>query len=123
MKIYSIRFEREGKDYRFYYKREKEELHIGFSLDREVQIEFPQKYNGKKLFNIDYETNYKCSVVAEWLTERKLKIVVWAEDFYVGNFSMCFAFKEDGKIGVKMQRNAQFFFDDFTGFAGGKMIK
>lgn len=123
MKIYSIRFEREGKDYRFYYKREKEELHIDFSLDREVQIEFPQKYNGKKLFNIDYEINYKCSVVAEWLTERKLKIVVWAEDFYVGNFSMCFAFRQDGKIGVKMQRNAQFFFDDFTGFAGGKMIK
>jgi hypothetical protein len=36
---------------------------------------------------------------------------------------MCFAFKKDGKIGVKMQRNAQFFFDDFAGFAGGKMIK
>ena len=73
------------------------------------------------MFNPDYDENYKCSVYAEWLTNKKLFIKVWAEDLFVGNMTMCFAFREDGKIGVKMQKNAQFFFDDFNGFAGGEI--
>ena len=67
--------------------------------------------------------NYKCSVIGKWLTPRKLHIKIWAEDLYVGNMSVCLAFRDDGKIGVKALKNAQFFFDDFNGFAGGEAEK
>jgi hypothetical protein len=67
--------------------------------------------------------NYKCSIVGEWLTPSKLYVKVWAEDIYVGNASICLAFRDDGKIGVKAIKNAQFFFDDFNGFAGGEAEK
>ncbi len=121
MKLQSVRFEQSGDTCKLFYKREDKELSIDFSTEKEVQIIFPQKYSGEVLFNPEYDENYKCSVYAEWLTNKKLFIKVWAEDLFVGNMTMCFAFREDGKIGVKMQKNAQFFFDDFNGFAGGEI--
>ena len=60
-------------------------------------------------------------MIGEWIGERKLRVRVWAEDLYVGNMTMCFAFREDGKISVKMGKNAQFYFDDFSGIACGVM--
>lgn len=54
----------------------------------------------------------------EWLQENKLLIRVYAEDRFVGNMAMCFAFKEN-QVGVKMTRSAQFFFDEYQGYTGG----
>ena len=45
-------------------------------------------------------------------------ITVRAQDDYFGNLVMVFSFKGD-QIGIKMHKNAQFFFDDYQGFAGG----
>jgi hypothetical protein len=123
MKIKSIRFERDEDNYKFFYTKEDKERCIEFYIDKEKQIVFPEQYSGVKLFDPDYYINYKCSAVGTWLSKRKLFIRVWAEDLFVGNMSMCFGFRQDGKIGIKMQKSAQFFFDDFNGFAGGEIEK
>ena len=57
--------------------------------------------------------------IDETLTEFERSVFA----LYVGNMSVCLAFRDDGKIGVKALKNAQFFFDDFNGFAGGEAEK
>ena len=58
-------------------------------------------------------------MIGEWIEPTSLRIRVYAEDIFVGNMLMTFAFK-DKKIAIKMSKNAQFFFDNFTGFAYGE---
>jgi len=121
MKIEKIRFTGDGDTVQLHYLRGGEETCIEFTVGRESIIVFPEKYNGSPLFDPDHTMNYTCSVIGEWIGERKLRVRVWAEDLYVGNMTMCFAFREDGKISVKMGKNAQFYFDDFSGIACGVM--
>lgn len=123
MNIDKLWFEREGEKISLFYSRLGNISRIDFRLNKETEIIFPEKYSGKKLFDPDYFINYKCTVEAKWLTQNKLYLRIWAEDLFVGNMSMCFAFREDGKVGIKMQKTAQFFFDDLVGFAGGKVIE
>lgn len=120
IKIESVRFEGDGENCKLFYTRGGKETCIDFTVGRESEIIFPQKYTGGRLFCPEHYMNYKCSVVAEWIERRKLCIRIWAEDIYVGNLAMCFGFRDDGKIGIKMQSNAQFFFEDFNGYAGGE---
>lgn len=123
MHIRSVRFLKEGALCRLLYTRDGGERSIEFSFDKERQILFPEEYEGEDLFHPDSRRRYRASTKATWLSPRKLCIRVYAEDIYVGNMSMCFAFKETGQIGIKMQKNAQFFFDGFNGYAGGKAVE
>jgi len=120
MGIGSVRFTGEDGSVKLSYTRGDTEYSIPFEIGRETQIIFPEKYTGSKLFSEEHYMNYQCSISAEWTEPSKLFIRVWAEDIYVGNMSMCFAFREDGKISVKMNRYAQFYFDNFNGIACGE---
>lgn len=104
------------------YTRGGVEREIAFSTEKSIDIIFPEKYSGLRLFTPRESMNYRCSVEAEWIEERKLHIRVWAEDVYVGNMSMCFALTPDGRLAVKMEKHAQFFFDGFQGYAWGSPI-
>ena len=120
MGLESIRFEQMGDHLRLVYQRNQEEKTLDFAIGRELETVFPEKYSGTRLFDESRFMQYRCSAIGTWLTSHKLFIRIWAEDLYVGNMTMCFGFRDDGKIGVKMQKNAQFYFDDFNGFAGGQ---
>lgn len=123
MRITSVRFEGEGDGCRFFYTRGERELCLAFSTEKETEILFPEAYVGKKLFHPDAAMHYRCRTEGTWLSPNKLRLRVYAEDLYVGNMTLSFAFREDGRIGVKMQKNAQFFFDDFNGYAGGEAVR
>ena len=122
MKITRLRFESEDDTVHLYYTRDGVEREIPFTIGRESSFIFPEKYSGDVLFDKSGYVNYTCAAIGEWIEPRKLRVRIWAEDIYVGNMSMSFGFREDGRIGVKMMKNAQFFFDDFEGFAGGERV-
>ena len=63
--------------------------------------------------------SYFSSVEARWLEPRKLMLQIWAEDLYVGNCTLFFYFKEDGRIAMAAKKHAQFFFSEFNGYAYG----
>jgi len=123
MHIDSIRFTSDGDLIRMHYTRNGTEKCIEFATGRETRIIFPEKYTGTPLFDKDHYINYECAVSAEWIEPEKLAVHVWAEDTYVGNMMMCFGFRKDGRISVKMRRFAQFFFDDFNGIACGEVAE
>lgn len=122
MGIGAVRFSEQGGRLRFSYKRDAEERHIDFSTECETEIIFPESYWGLTLFEKSNDAFYRCSTVAEWLEPRVLMVRVFAEDIYVGNLTMCFSFSPDGRIAIKMDKNAQFFFSDFVGVAYGSCI-
>jgi len=122
MRIEQIKFTGDGSTIQFRYLRGGEEKCIEFTVGRESSIVFPEKYTGSPLFDKDNYMNYRCSVIGEWIEKHKLYVRVWAEDTYVGNMSMCFAFRDDGKVSLKMRKHAQFYFDNFVGTTCGEAV-
>ena len=120
MGIDYIRFDGDGERISFSYTKGGETKSIDFVVGEERDFIFPEKYSGGRLFDKSGYLNYKCVSTAEWLEERKLFVKIWAEDIYVGNMTMCFAFDKQGRVAVKMDKFAQFFFDEFVGVAWGK---
>ena len=119
MNIDSLAFATVDGRIRLTYERGGEIKSIDFKPGEEIEITFPEKYWGETLLDESGMINYLCRVESEWLEPRKLFVRVWAEDLYVGNMTMAFAFRNDGQLGVKMEKCAQFFFDGFEGYAHG----
>ena len=117
-KITSVRFEKSGDLYYFIYTRNGETKRLEFKINEEHVTLFPEQYSGKRLFDPSMKMNYKCSVIGEWTEPTKLRICVYAEDIFVGNMLMFFAFR-DGKVAIQMKKNAQFFFDNFPAYTYG----
>lgn len=92
---------------------------LEFSTEHETRITFPTPYTGTPLFDESAYMTYTCSVVADWVEERKLRLQIWAEDLYVGNCTMFFYFCEDGRVAMAAKKHAQFFFTDLEGYAYG----
>jgi hypothetical protein len=58
-------------------------------------------------------------VSAAWIDEQTLNMEVYITDIYLGGLRISFAFKGD-EIGVFMTKQAEWFLDEYQGFAGGK---
>lgn len=98
------------------------ELELPFDTEQEITFNFPETFYGSQLLDEAQRINYKCQIQATWVEKHKLFLRIWANDIYVGNMAISLSFVGD-KIGIKMSRAAQFFFDDYQGYYGGKKIK
>lgn len=105
-----------------YIRNGKDTYFIPFDLKREIGFVFPEKYTGTPLFDEDNYINYNCRVKAEWIAENQFILRIYATDQYIGNMVLCFGFKGD-EITVLGSSAAQFFFDNFKIFTGGKLKK
>jgi len=94
---------------------------IPFSFEGYTSFYFPEKYSGDILFSEDRKKEYKCISQGKWIEKHKLMISIKSIDDYIGNLTIVFSFKDD-MVAVKMKKNAQFFFDDYSGFFAGKAI-
>ncbi len=61
---------------------------------------------------------YKCISSAAWVEEHKFMLRIFVTDDYFGNMTAIFSFK-DNEIGVNMSKTAEWFLDEYQGFAGG----
>ena len=94
---------------------------IPFSFQEYKAFYFPEKYNGDVLFSENNRKEYKCVSKGKWIEKHKLMIEIKCIDDYIGNLTIVFSFKDD-MVAIKMNKNAQFFFDDYNGFFAGKAI-
>ena len=122
MHIEAVRFEKGDGVSALLYRRYGETKRLEFAIGKERVTLFPEAYSGKRLFDPTARMRYRCSVLGEWCEERTLRLSVYAEDIFVGNLTMHFSFLGD-RIAIKMSKNAQFFFDDFVGYAYGTAKK
>lgn len=101
------------------YHKKGAEKKILFGLGENKKFYFPEKYNGDILFCEEMKREYQCLSRADWVEAHRMVITIKAIDDYIGSLTMSFSFKGD-RIGLKMHKSAQFFFDDYAGYTGGK---
>ncbi|HHY82878.1 MAG TPA: serine hydrolase [Clostridiales bacterium] len=97
------------------------EKHISFGLENYVQGLFPQTNYYGDTIGTPGGRMYKCMAAARWTEENKLVIRCYIIDCYLGNLTVTLSYKGD-EIGVCMTKTAEWFLDEYEGFAGGRII-
>lgn len=94
---------------------------LPFGIGRMVAGKFPQRnYFGEQIGVIP-GVEYACQASAAWADEQTLNLEVLITDDYLGGLRITFAFKRD-EISVFMTKQAEWFLDEYSGFAGGKRV-
>lgn len=95
---------------------------ICFGRKEFLEGTFPETHYPGEQLNVEAGREYRSICSATWADKNTLIVSVHIIDDYVGNLTMVFGF-DDNKIGISMKRHAQFFLDEYNGFAGGKMVE
>jgi CubicO group peptidase (beta-lactamase class C family) len=94
---------------------------LRFGIGRVLAGKFPQRnYFGEQIGSIG-GIEYECLASAAWIDEQTLNLEVYITDIYLGGLRISFAFKGE-EIGVFMTKQAEWFLDEYEGFAGGKRL-
>ena len=92
---------------------------LRFGVGRVLSGKFPQRsYFGAQIGSVP-GIEYDCLASAAWTDEQTLNMEVYITDIYLGGLRVSFAFKGE-EIGVFMTKQAEWFLDEFNGFAGGR---
>lgn len=92
---------------------------LRFGIGRMVAGKFPQRnYFGEQI-GVAPGIEYDCLASAAWVDGQTLNLEVYITDDYLGGLRISFAFKGE-EIGVLMAKQAEWFLDEYSGFAGGK---
>ncbi|MEZ4679349.1 MAG: serine hydrolase [Caldilineaceae bacterium] len=92
-------------------------LHFGIGCV--LAGKFPQRnYFGAQI-GVLPGTEYDCLASAAWFDEQTLNLEVSITDIYLGGLRISFVFKGE-EIGVFMTKQAEWFLDEYEGFAGGR---
>ncbi|MCU6712704.1 beta-lactamase family protein [Paenibacillus sp. J5C_2022] len=118
MEISRMRFKFYGDEGVWEYSNASGAHTLAFGVGKNVGGPFPQNnYFGNQIGFIP-GSHYQCLASAAWVEEHKLNMLVYVTDIYLGRFSASFAF-EDNRISVHMIKAAEWFLDEYQGFAGG----
>lgn len=99
------------------YEKSGEIKKIPFGIGSYQQGRFPELYFDDQI-GITGRRPYRCLAAASWVEECKLYVRVCIVDTYFGGLHIVIAFK--GKqVGIHMTKIAEWFLDDYQGFAGG----
>ncbi|MCC6455906.1 MAG: serine hydrolase [Caldilineaceae bacterium] len=94
---------------------------LRFGIGRVLPGKFPQRnYFGEQIGSSP-GIEYECMASAAWVDDQTLNLEVYITDHYLGGLRISFAFKGE-EIGVFMTKQAEWFLDEYNGFAGGKRV-
>ncbi|MFT5369147.1 MAG: CubicO group peptidase (beta-lactamase class C family) [Candidatus Latescibacterota bacterium] len=94
---------------------------LPFGIGHLLSGKFPQRnYFGEQIGTVSGR-EYDCLASAAWIDEKTLNMEVYITDIHLGGLRVSFAFKGE-EIGVFMTKQAEFFLDEYNGFAGGKRL-
>jgi len=94
---------------------------LRFGIGRTLSGRFPQRnYFGGQIGSAP-GIEYECLASAAWIDDQTLNMEVYITDIHLGGLRISFAFKGD-EISVFMTKQAEWFLDEYNGFAGGKRL-
>jgi hypothetical protein len=121
MGITKMRLSFKGNRGTWEYSNEQGDKVLQFGIGRQVAGKFPQSnYFGEQIGAVP-GIEYDCTISAAWIDEQTLNMEVYITDTYLGGLRISFAFKGE-EIGVYMTKQAEWFLDEYSGFAGGKRV-
>lgn len=121
MGITRMRLSFEGDQGTWEYTNDQGDKVLKFGIGRMVSGTFPQRnYFGEQIGTVSGK-EYECLASAAWIDEKTLNMEVYITDIHLGGLRISFGFKGE-EIGVFMTKQAEFFLDEYNGFAGGKRL-
>jgi hypothetical protein len=103
---------------RFLYKTPRGEKEILFGYGEYKESFFPETHYYGATIGLSANRPYLCASGGVWTEKQKLVIRVNIIDDYLGNLTITLSFK--GKeLGMAMYKTAEWFLDEYEGFAGG----
>jgi len=118
MKIKCLSFDFNGDDCHMHYQNATGKHTINFSFGRYILGTFPEThYYGSKI-GTPLGHGYECMSTAAWANENTLIAKVYITDDYLGTLKMQFTFGKND-ISVLMAKAAEWFLNDYQGFAFG----
>lgn len=94
---------------------------LPFGIGRVLAGKFPQRnYFGEQIGSVP-GIEYDCQASAAWIDEQTLNMEVCITDMHLGGLRISFAFKGE-QISVYMTKQAEWFLDEYNGFAGGTRL-
>lgn len=96
------------------------EKSLTFGMAKYVEDKFPETHYPGQRLGCPAGREYRCVNCGAWIQENILVIRTNTIDEFVGNLTIVLSFGGD-KIAVRMQKNAQFFLDEYKGFTGGRL--
>ena len=122
MEINRLRVEFNGSEGVLILEMGGEQKRIQFGMEEYVEGFFPQtNYFGDTIGTPKGEM-YRCMAVARWTQENKLVIRCYFIDDYFGKYTITLGFM-DKELGLYMSKTAEWFLDEYQGFAGGCMVE
>jgi CubicO group peptidase (beta-lactamase class C family) len=120
MNISRLRFTFEGDEGRWEYENASGLHRLDFGIGKQKASTFPEThYFGERIGTAKGE-GYECLASGAWVEEHKLNLLVYLADDHFGTAKMTFSFLDD-KISVHMLKAAEWFLDEYSGFAGGAL--
>ncbi|MGI6173688.1 MAG: serine hydrolase domain-containing protein [Christensenellales bacterium] len=96
------------------------EHEILFGFGRNIEGEFPETgYYGRRIGE-KLERGYRCLCSAAWGGENSLQLRVNICDWYFGNCNIDVGFRDEF-VTVRMAKTAEWFLEEYQGFAAGRM--
>ena len=120
MGIKRMRLIFDGNQGTWEYTRSQSEHTLRFGIGRTMTGTFPQRnYFGEQI-GVASGSEYECLASAAWVDDITLNMEVLITDIRLGGLRMSIAFDDD-RISVYMTKQAEWFLDEYVGFAGGKV--
>ncbi len=92
---------------------------LSFGLGGNAVGTFPERgYYGRRI-GAASGTEYACLASGGWVEEHKLDLLVHITDDYLGSLRVSLSFAGN-EVGVHMTKVAEWFLDEYEGFAGGR---
>lgn len=122
MGITKFRLTFSGTEGVFEYTNAQGDKRLRFGMCENVFGEFPQEgYAGEIGTVATKGMYYKCAASAAWVHDNQLHIKVQITDKYFGRLGITFGFR-DNLCGIRMNKCAEDFLDEYTGYASGKAL-
>lgn len=120
MGITDVRLEFDTDGGRLCYTNEQGYKELPFGRCENDFSYFPQEGYSKDVGSVRVEGHkYRCATSAAWRSERKFYINCQIIDDYFGRLHIVLEFTKDLQLGVLMQKTAEDFLDEYSGFALG----
>jgi CubicO group peptidase (beta-lactamase class C family) len=113
-----FRFDFKGETGVLTYENERGVKKIAFGCNALEKGTFPETHYYGDQVDTPANRELNCLADCSWTEEKKVLLRVYIVDYSFGNCFMTFGFKGD-EVGVMMHKTAEFFMNEYTGFAGG----
>ncbi len=120
MEISRLSITLEGDEGVFDYDTPRGRKAIRFGMGRYILGEFPETHYFGDTIGVPAGRAYRCMTAGVFSEPKKLVLACCLIDDYFGNFTATFCFKGN-EIAVYMQKTAEWFLNEYQGFAAGRM--